>query len=114
MAHKTDVCTDTTTGLSIEVLSSARLLSKTFQSEDVDVVSTASLFEQSRQFLRIGCKDYFELPVVKRFLNKVKKGDYDLYYFQDVIIKDLENAKDCVSRMKNVWVTVSLKLLTLD
>ena len=29
--------------LGIEVLSSAKLLSKTFQSEDVDVVSTASL-----------------------------------------------------------------------
>ena len=46
------------------------------------------------------------MPTVKRFLNKVKKGDDDLYYFQDVIIKDFENAKDDASRKKNEWVTV--------
>ena len=83
------------------------MLSKTFQSEDVEAVSTASLFEQSRQQLsQIGRKDYFKLPTVKRFLNKVKKGNDDLYYFQDVIIKDFENAKDSVRQMKNEWVTV--------
>ena len=70
-------------------------------------MSTPSLFEQSRQQLsRIGRMDYFELPTFKRFLNKVKKGNDDLYYFQDVIIKDFENAKDSVSQMKNEWVTI--------
>ena len=92
---------------SIEVLSPAKLLSKTFQSEDVDAVSTASLLEQSRnQLSRIDGKDYFELPTIKRFLNKVKNGDDNLCYFQDVSIKYFENAKDSVSRMKNEWVTV--------
>ena len=91
--------------LSIEVLSPAKLLSKTFQSEDVNTACTASLFEQSRQQLsRIGHKDYLELPTITRFLNKVKKGDDD--YFQDVIIKYFGNAKDSVSQMKNEWVTV--------
>ena len=71
------------------------MLSKIFQSQDVDAISTTSLFEQSRQqLLGIDRKDYFELSTVKIFLNKVKKGDDDLYYFQDVIIKDLENVKD--------------------
>ena len=93
--------------LSIEVLSWAKLLSKTFQSEDVDTVSTASLFEHSRQQLpQIGHKDYFGLPTVKRFLNKIKKGNDNLYYFQDVIIKDFKNAKDSVSWLKNEWVMV--------
>ena len=83
------------------------MLSKTFQTEDVEAVSIASLFEQSRQQLsQIGRKDYFKLPTVKRFLNKIKKGNDDLYYFQDVIIKDFENAKDSVRQMKNEWVTV--------
>ena len=71
------------------------MLFKIFQSQDVDAISTTSLFEQSRQqLLRIDRKDYFELSTVKIFLNKVKKGDDDLYYFQDVIIKDFENVKD--------------------
>ena len=71
------------------------MLSKIFQSQDVDAISTTSLFEQSRQqLLGIDRKDYFELSTVKIFLNKVKKGDDDLYYFQDVIIKDFENVKD--------------------
>ena len=71
------------------------MLSKIFQSQDVDAISTTSLFEQSRQqLLGTDRKDYFELSTVKIFLNKVKKGDDDLYYFQDVIIKDFENVKD--------------------
>ena len=71
------------------------MLSKIFQSQDVDAISTTSLFEQSRQqLLGIDRKDYFELSTIKIFLNKVKKGDDDLYYFQDVIIKDFENVKD--------------------
>ena len=66
--------------LSIEVLSSAKLLSKTFQSEDVDTVSTASLFEQSRQQLsQIGRKDYFELPTVKRFRLKRAMTTYTIF-----------------------------------
>ena len=94
--------------LSIETLSPAKLLSKTFQSEDVDAVTTSSLLEQTRQQLaRIERKDFFELPTVKRFLDKVKKDDNDdQYYFQDVILKDFVNAKESVSRKKNDWVTL--------
>ena len=44
--------------------------------------------------LSLNNKVYFELPTTKRFLNKVKKGDDDLHYFQDVIMKDFENAKE--------------------
>ena len=81
--------------LGIEVLSSAKLLSKTFQSEDGDIVSTASLSEQSRQqLLRIRRKDYFELPTVKRLLNKIKKGAMKTYtIFKMSLLKILKMEK---------------------
>ena len=65
--------------------------------------------------LSLNNKVYFELPTTKRFLNKVKKGDDDLHYFQDVIMKDFENAKERkkVERKLNGWRWF-LKLSTLD
>ena len=87
---------DTTTGLSEHRNPQSSCYLKSFNLKMLTpYLLHLSLSEQSRQqLLRIDRKDYFELPTVKIFLNKVKKGDDDLYYFQDVIIKDLENVKD--------------------
>ena len=52
--------------LSIEVLTPAKILSKTFQSEDVDSVETESLINQIKQNMgRIQKKEFEQLPTVK-------------------------------------------------
>ena len=42
---------------------------------------------------------------MKKFQDKVVKGDDD-FYFQDVTIEEFKNSKDGVSRVKNKWVTL--------
>ena len=80
--------------LSIVVLSLAKLLSKTFQSEDVDTISTASLFEQSRQqLLRIGSKDYFELLPLKRLLIMLKRAMTTYTIFRMSLLQILKMQK---------------------
>ena len=62
--------------LALEVLSPAKILSKTFQNEDVDPVATVSLLNQVKQQLRrIERKDFEQLPTVKRFLDRVTEED---------------------------------------
>lgn len=50
-------------------------------------------------------KDFFELTSLKKFQDKVVKGDDD-FYFQDVTIEEFKNSKDGVSQVKNKWVTL--------
>ena len=53
-------------GLSIKVLTPAKILSKTFQSEDVDSVETESLINRTKQNMRrIQKKEFEQLPTVK-------------------------------------------------
>ena len=54
--------------LSIEVLTPGKILSKTFQSEDVDSVETESLLNRTKQNMhRIQKKEFEQLPTIKRF-----------------------------------------------
>ena len=54
--------------LSIEVLTPGKILSKTFQSEDVDSVETESLINRTKQNMhRIQKKEFEQLPTIKRF-----------------------------------------------
>ena len=78
------------------------MLSKTFQLEDVDIVATSELIGQLR---RIEEKDFFQLPTVKRFLDNVVETE-GRFTFQDVTLKDSENAKEQVKKIKNEWVRV--------
>ena len=57
--------------VSVEVLALAGILSKTFQSEDINVVTTDSLLSQCKlQLQRTERKPFEELPTVRRFLEK--------------------------------------------
>ena len=57
------------------------------------------------QLTQIRRKDFFELTSLKKFQDKVVKGDDD-FYFQDVTIEEFKNSKDGVSQVKNKWVTL--------
>ena len=90
---------------SVEALAPVKILSKTFQSEDVDIIASTSLIERAKkQLRRIEKKDFYELPTVKRFLDKVTETEDSRYTFQDVLIKNFEAAKESVNQMKNEWV----------
>ena len=57
--------------VSVEVLALAGILSKAFQSENIDVVTTDSLLSQCKlQLQRIEQKPFEGLPTVHRFLVK--------------------------------------------
>ena len=57
----------------LEVLAPARILSKAFQSKDIDVVTTDSLLSQCKlQLQRTERKPFEELLTVCHFLEKVK------------------------------------------
>ena len=90
--------------VAIEVLAPAKILSKTFQSADVDLVSASSLNNQAKKGLkRIKKKDFEQLPTVKRFLERVKE-DNGQYSFQDVKLKDFIRAKEAAKKVKDEWV----------
>ena len=90
--------------LALEVLSPAKILSKTFQNEDVDPVATVSLLNQVKQQLRrIERKDFEQLPTVKRFLDRVTEEDGS-YVFHDVKLKQFQQGKETGRRYKDEWV----------
>ena len=67
----------------MKVLALAGILSKAFQSEDIDVVTTGSLLSQCKlQLQRTERKSFEELPTVRRFLEKVKVDDDGKSKFQ--------------------------------
>ena len=71
--------------LSIELLAPAKILSKTFQLEQVDVVVTVGAIEQAKgQLARIERKGFTDLPTVKHFLDNISA---DCAY-QDVKLKE--------------------------
>ena len=90
--------------LSLEMLQPAKLLSKTFQNENVDVVDVVIYISQTKKQLeRIERKDFKSLPTVRRFLNN-KKEEEEKHLFEDVKLKGFDNAKTIVSSKKNVWL----------
>lgn len=98
--------------LFVEVLSPAKVLSQAFQSESIDIVSSASKIEQAqKQLERLRNKDVYDLPTLKRFLAKVTENDENFFY-QDVKLHSYIAAKRSLQNHKQVLlgkVTTSLE-----
>ena len=87
-----------------EVLSPAKLLSKNFQSEDIDSVEAQALVSQTKQNLaRIQSKEFDKLPIVEYFLEQVKVVDRK-YVSQDVVLTSFEQGTDTAKNTKDVLV----------
>ena len=79
--------------LATEVLTPAKILSKTFQNEDVDAAGTEGLIKQTKQCLsRIQRKEFDQLPTVKSFFERVKEDGK--HTFQDVVLTRFEQSKE--------------------
>jgi hypothetical protein len=90
--------------VSVEVLAPAKILSKAFQSENVDVVQVESLLNRCEaQLSRVECKPFDQLPTVKRFLENVKEQEDGSFTYLDVKLKDFMRGKESSSRAKNQW-----------
>ena len=88
---------------SSEVLQPAKLLSETFQNENVDMVDVVTYISQTKkQLKRMERKDFQSLPSVHCFLNSVKEQK-EKHLFQDIKLKGFDNVKTIVSSRKNVW-----------
>lgn len=80
--------------MAIEVLSPAKLFSKTFQSEDVDSVEAKnSVSIQGKKFEKLSLVNYFfkEVKVVER-----------KHVFQDVVLTHVEQGRDTAKNKKDV------------
>ena len=87
--------------LSIKVLTPAKILSKTFQSEDVDSVETESLINQTKQNMRrIQKKEFEQLPTVKQFFKRVEEKD-GKHTFHNVTITHFEQVQKQQKIQKN-------------
>ena len=94
--------------MSIEVLTPAKILSKTFQIEDVDSVETESLINRTKQNMRrIQKKEFEQLPTVKWFFEQLKEKD-GKHTFQDVVITNFEQSRETAKNIKESWVHSSL------
>ena len=92
--------------VSVEVLAPAKILSKVFQSEDVDVVQVESLFKGCKtQLSRVQRKLFDELPTVKQFLENVKKQEVSSFIYEDVKLKDFITGKEISICVKNEWAS---------
>ena len=92
--------------VSVEVLAPAKILSKAFQSEDVDVVQVESLFKGCKtQLSRVQRKPFDELPTVKQFLENVKKQEVSSFIYEDVKLKDFITDKEISICVKNEWAS---------
>ena len=80
----TKVCIPLMVCLSLEVLQPTKLLSKTFQNENEDMIDVVTYISQMiKQLKRIEKKDFGSLPTVHCSLNNVK-GEEEKHLFQDV------------------------------
>lgn len=90
--------------LFIEILAPAKMLSKSFQSDEIDVLASSGFIQQAKnQLNRIQKTKFKDLPTVKRFLAKVteKAGKF---YFQGVALNDFLNAKRIVKNSKSILI----------
>lgn len=86
--------------LCLEVLQPPKLLSKTFQNENVDMVDVVTYISQTKKQLeRIEREE--SLATISHFLNNVKEEE-EIHLFQDVKLKGFDNAKTIVSSKKNL------------
>ena len=85
--------------LSLEVLQPAKLLSKTFQNKNVDMVDVVTYISQTKkQLKRIGRKDFESLPTIRRFLNSVKEEEEKQLFQGFNIAKTIVSSKKkCVA-----------------
>ena len=89
--------------MAIEVLRPAKLLAKTFQSEDVDSAEAQALISQTKQNLaRIQSKKFEKLLTVKCFLERVKSV-VRKYIFLDVVLTHFEQGRETAKNSKDVW-----------
>ena len=92
--------------LSVEVLAPAKLLLKSFQTEDVDIVMADSWLNKTKQQLsRLERKGFEELPTIKRFLDNVKEENGKFFY-QDVVLKSFQLEKESAKKCKAEWTTL--------
>ena len=83
--------------LATEVLTPAKILSKTFQNEDVDAAGTEGLIKQTKQSLnRTQRKEFDQLPTVKSFFERVKEDGK--HTFQDVVLTRFEQSKESAKK----------------
>ena len=100
--------------LFLEILSPAKILSKGFQEQDIDVVKTVDYLKRAnRQFARIKDKEYYELPSVKRFMSKVETSDHGVTTFNGIEMKDFENALGVLEVSKNEIVELIEDAITV-
>ena len=98
----------------VEVLAPAGILSKAFQSKDINVVTTDSLLSQCKLQLQIiEQKPFEELPTVRPFLEKVKVDDDGKSKFQDVVLKDFDRGKESARNLKSTLASVISKTIQL-
>ena len=87
--------------LFIEILAPAKMLSKCFQAEDIDIVGSVSHVESvKKQLTRIEQKPFNQLPTVKRLLDKIQEED-GKYTLQGVVLKDYVNGLLSTERKKD-------------
>lgn len=83
-------------------------LLKTFQSGDVDTSNCITPAKMQTAILMHQLY-FFELRMLKRFLDKVFKGDNERFSVRNNTINDFRHANSDVSRKKNRWVTLIFK-----
>ena len=80
--------------LFIEILTPAKLLSKCFQDDDIDVVGSINLIQRIKgQLERIEWKQFHELLTVKRTSDKIKEED-GKYVFHGITLKGYVKARE--------------------
>ncbi|XP_047141282.1 E3 SUMO-protein ligase KIAA1586-like [Hydra vulgaris] len=90
--------------LFIEILAPAKMLSKCFQSDEIDVLASSGFVQQAKSHLnRIQKTKFINLPTVKRFLAKVTEKE-GKFYFQGVALNDFVNAKHLVKKSKSIHI----------
>ena len=96
---------------SSEVLQPAKLLSETFQNENVDMVDVVTYISQTKKQLeRMERKDFESLPSVHCFLNSVKEQK-EKHLFQDIKLKGFDNVKTIVSKDNDEFADEALEEL---
>ena len=87
--------------LSLEMLQPAKLLSKTFQNENVDMVDVVTYISQTKKQLeRIEREE--SLATISHFLNNVKEEE-EKHLLPDNTLKGFNSAKTIISSKKNLW-----------
>ena len=92
--------------------SNIKIMSKTFQSENVDQVAIISLLQKTESQMFCKEKKGFDLlPTVKLFFERVKEED-GTFKFQDILIKYFEQAREAAEHTKDTWMTAIKNAVT--